>query len=503
MTAVRPERRVPLLRPDARRVLARPFLPGEWGTVAAPTRTNAVLSRVLALPDDRVTAVLAEVRRRFGDRHVDFDDVLRRHGTMVMRAQDGHPELSDARLRLVGAYFTQEYAVEAAALTNPSIVPAPHAATAPAGDLPFVMSLRAIGEGHLSSIVFRSGVLGADHSVEVDPPSGRVVGAARTEPVYDRAMFSRQLVANGAATQVVDTIMGTLSDRFTMDELESWLHAFTANQSLDPAMHEVVRLSHWLASANYIAQFPDDSAIGDRVLFPAGPTESRGMEDARFVRFVEDDGSARYYATYTAYDGFTVRSQLIDTVDFRSFRIMTLNGLPARTKGAALFPRRVDGAYAAVMRPDRETIAVATSSNLRDWQREPTVVWRPGSAPWDLIQLGNNGSPIETEAGWLVITHGVGPMRRYALGALLLDRDDPSHPLAYLPEALLEPSEEERDGYVPNVVYSCGALVHGGRLVLPYGVADVGTAVATFPLDELLDRLRTEGRAHVEDVAGR
>lgn len=415
---------------------------------------------------------------------------------MVQSSHDGLVDLSDERVRLLGAYFTQEYAIEAAALTNPSMVAAPDPATTSDGDLPFIMSARAIGEGHLSSIVFRSGVLDAAGGAQVDPLSGYVVGAQRSAPAYDAAMFSRQLVTAGADADIVAALLRHLPPRFSMEELESWLHAFTADQSVDKATHDMLRLSHWLASTNYIASFPDDSQVGDRVLFPAGPSESRGMEDARFVRFVDDDG-VRYYATYTAYDGFTVRPQLIETPDFRSFRILTLHGVEDQTKGMALFPRRIDGRYAALTRPDRESIAFATSDHPRDWEAEPAVVWRPGTVTWDLIQLGNNGSPIETDAGWLVLTHGVGPMRRYAIGALLLDLHDPVRPLGYLPHALLEPAGDERDGYVPNVVYSCGGLVHADNLVVPYGFSDTGSAIATFPLAELLDRLVRSGRARL------
>jgi predicted GH43/DUF377 family glycosyl hydrolase len=329
--------------------------------------------------------------------------------------------------------------------------------------------------------------------VQVDRPGRFVVDGTSVDTVYDRAMFQRELIEEGADEDLTAFVMGRIPPQFTANELESWLHALDGYQFGAAAVHEIVRLSHWLVSSNYSASFPEDTAISERLLFPVGPAESRGMEDARFVRFVDDDGTVRYFATYTAYDGFTIRPQLIETSDFASFRISTLNGVRDQTKGMALFPRRIGGRYVALTRPDRESIAVAMSDDPREWVLDPTTVWRPGTTTWDLVQLGNNGSPIETRAGWLVLTHGVGPVRRYVLGALLLDLDDPTRPLGYLPQALLEPSEDERDGYVPNVVYSCGGLVHGDRLVVPYGFSDIGTAVATFPLDELLDRLTTVG----------
>lgn len=492
---VRPVRSGPLLLPDVDRVLARPFVPGEWNSVAERPRISVVIERVLAIPDAQVESTLRQVVARFGDRHRDLDAVLVRHAGVVVRSNPGLDDLDGARLRLLGAFFTQEYAVEAAALTNPSMVPAPWA---DAGDdgalpdddgaLPIVLSARAIGEGHVSSIVFRRGRVHADGRVEITPPGPHLEPAARAEPEYDRAVFSRQLVAEGADADVVARLLRNVPDRLSMEQLEGRLHAFTSQRELDTATHEAVRLVHWLASANYRATFPPDSRLDARVLFPVGPTESRGMEDARFTR-VDDDGRTRYLATYTAYDGFSVRPQLLETDDFLGFRSTTIGGDVPPGKGMAIFPRRVDGRWMAVVRPDHETIAVAASDHLREWSERPTAVARPGSAPWDLVQLGNNGSPIETEAGWLVLTHGVGPMRRYALGALLLDRDDPTRPLGYLPDPLLEPAPDERDGYVPNVVYSCGGLVHAGRLVVPYGTSDRGTAAAAFPLDRLLEAL--------------
>lgn len=487
----------PLLEPDVRRVLARPFVPGEWHTVGRP-RIAVVVDRVLAVPDDEADAALAQVVDGFGDRHRDLDAVLVRHAWMVAGTHGVLDDMSPVRLRLLGAYLTQEYAVEAAALTNPSMVPAPGAGVDGDGVLPVVLSARAIGEGHVSSIVFREGLVRADGTVTVHPAGRHVEPARRTEPDYDRRMFSRQIVGEGADPVLVDRMLGELPAHFSMEQLEGWLRAFTAQRSVDTATHEVVRLAHLLASANYVATFPDGSSLDARVLFPVGPTESRGMEDARFVRFVDDDGSVRYHATYTAYDGFTVRPQLIETADFRMFKVATIGGRADPGKGLALFPRRIGGRFAALTRPDHESIAVAFSDHRRFWSDEPVIVWRPGGATWDLIQLGNNGSPIETDAGWLVLTHGVGPMRRYVFGALLLDREDPTRPLGYLPDALLAPQEAERDGYVPNVVYSCGGLVHAGVLVVPYGFSDRGTAVATFPLDEVLDRLVAAGNAGLD-----
>jgi predicted GH43/DUF377 family glycosyl hydrolase len=246
---------------------------------------------------------------------------------------------------------------------------------------------------------------------------------------------------------------------------------------------------HWLATSNYQITFSPDSPISERVIFPASPTESHGMEDARFVRFVEDDGSVRYYATYTAYDGQQILPQLIETTDFVEFRILTLNGARAHNKGMALFPRRLRGRFAMLSRHDNESIHFLTSDDIHFWNHGDPL--QAPSHAWELIQIGNCGSPIETEAGWLVLTHGVGPMRRYTIGAMLLDRDDPRRIIGRLDEPLLEPEREERNGYVPNVVYTCGAIVHNGRLILPYGFSDTGVGIATASLDELLSRLES------------
>lgn len=488
MRAIQLHRFASCIEPDARRVLARPFIPGDWANITAGSRVEAVVQRILAIPDEKIAGLLEQVRRRFASRHADFDAVLDHHAALVAEhlPTDG---ISADRRRLVGAYFTQEYAVEAAAITNPSIVPAPEQRGVAPGELRFVLSARAIGEGHISSVAFRSGTLDVAGGVRMDPAGRHVVGGMRQEPSYDRRIFERRLVEYGADEEAVAFALGRIPHRFTMEELETWLHRIDGDQFSGAPIHEALRLAHWLAASNYVTTFPETSAIGERVLFPAGPTESRGMEDARFVHFAEDDGTHVYYATYTAFDGFMTLPQLIETPDFRTFSIATLNGVQSQTKGMALFPRRVGGSYAALTRPDRESIAITMADHVREWGAAPQVILRPGSTPWDLVQLGNCGSPIETSAGWLVLTHGVGPMRRYVLGAMLLDRDDPTRILGALPDALLEPAEDQRDGYVPNVVYSCGGLIHQDWFVVPYGYADVGTGIAVFALEDLLERL--------------
>jgi predicted GH43/DUF377 family glycosyl hydrolase len=476
----------PRLLPDSRRVLARPFVPGEWAAVHGTTRLETILERIAQISDAEAAGLLAEVRAGFGSRHADLDALLEDHCATVAPhlADDG---LAPERRRLVGAYLTREYALEAAALSNPSIVLAPDQEGVVDGAVRFIVSLRAVGEGHLSSIELRSGTLGAAGHIALDEPGPWASTGIRSSPEgYDKHLFRVKLAELGADDGVVARVVDHLPDPFGRDELEAAITAVYDGLSASAA-HESVKLIHLLAASNYVVTFTDGTPLSERVLYPAAPRESQGMEDARLVRFTGEDGAVTYYATYTAYDGFSILPQLIETPDFRAFRIATLNGAAAQNKGMALFPRKVGGSYMALGRQDRESITIMTSDNVRFWTTSDQL--HPPSQPWELVQTGNCGSPMETEAGWLVLTHGVGPMRRYTLGAILLDLDDPSRVIARLPDPILGPDESERDGYVPNVVYSCGGIVHDGCLVLPYGFSDVGAAFALIGMDDLLDRL--------------
>ena len=489
------------LVPDPRRVITKPFLPGEQIYPDGSSRLQVVLERVMALSEREVADTLARARQAFAGRHRDLDTVLdRSHGIVATRLdplEPGGAPLSLDRRRLVGAYFTHEYSIEAAALGNPSIVAAPDQSGLDAGEVRFVMSLRAIGEGHISSIEFRSGVIGADASVELDTASRYAVTGDRTPHAYDKGFFTTKLDDLARLNDVEERVLARLEDPFTMAELEAAIdgleHDGLEHDGLERSNSgETTRLLHWLASSNYRTSFPSSTDISERVLFPGGPTESRGMEDARFVRFVGDDGAVTYYATYTAFDGHQILPQLLETEDFTEFRVATLTGRAAHNKGMAIFPRQIDGNFVALGRHDNVNNFVMTSTDIRVW-RDATVIQEP-ERPWELMQLGNCGSPVETGAGWLVITHGVGPFRQYALGALLLDLDDPSQVIGHLEEPLLSPQHDEREGYVPNVVYSCGSMIHGEHLVLPYGYADVGARIATIRVDELLSRLTSSAR---------
>jgi predicted GH43/DUF377 family glycosyl hydrolase len=489
---------IPLVRtahrllPDPRRVLAKPYSPGEDVLAGGVSRAALLMGRILLIPDADVGQLLAEVLAGFAHRHHSFDDLLERHFELVAHLVDSTEPLSRERRLLIGAYFTCEYSVEAAALFNPSIVIAPQQDGVGAGQQRFVMSLRAVGEGHLSSIEFRSGVVSAAGELAFDPPGRYLVGGHRTDPSrYDKALFGAKLGELGARNELTDRVLEPLSSHFTHSDLETSLQSLEAHGPPAAIWFETSRIIRILASSNYVTTFPASSTLSERVLFPAGPNETRGMEDARFVRFVEDDGAVRYYATYTAYDGFEIIPQLIETEDFRSFGISTLNGVAAQNKGMALFPRRIGGKYVMLSRKDRENLHIASSDNVRFWN-DVADLYQP-SSPWELLVTGNCGSPLETEAGWLVLTHGAGPMRRYALGALLLDLEDPGKIIGRLREPFLLPDEREREGYVPNVVYTCGGLIHGDQVLLPYGFSDSGIGVATIPLQSLLSELRAAG----------
>jgi predicted GH43/DUF377 family glycosyl hydrolase len=482
------------LVPDPRRVLAKPYLPGEETLLPGQSRAALLMARILAIPEVDVAALNTTIMQRFDGRHRHFKQMLENQFDALAAHVPDATAVSDERRLLIGAYFTHEYAVEAAALFNPSIVPSPDQTGLTSGSMRFVMSLRAVGEGHLSSIEFRTGVLDAHAGMTFDDPGTNLVGGRRTPPAhFKKTRFATKLLELGARNDLSSSVMNRLGDLFTLDELEASLSGLEVHGPPPAVWFETVKIIRMLATSNYVTTFPADSQLAERVIFPASPNESRGMEDARFVRFTADDGRVTYHATYTAYDGFSILPQLIETDDFVRFTVSTLNGAAAQNKGMALFPRQIDGKYVMLSRKDRENLHLATATDVHHWN-DVVELYRP-QQPWELLQIGNCGSPIETEAGWLVLTHGVGPMRRYAIGALLLYLDDPQRVIGHLRDPFIEPDESEREGYVPNVVYTCGAIVHGDRLVVPYGFSDAGIAVAHLPLAELLEALLTSPAA--------
>jgi predicted GH43/DUF377 family glycosyl hydrolase len=473
--------------PDPHRVITKPYLPGEQVFPDGQSRAKVVITRILAMPESEVVSTLSATQQQFAGRHIGLNTTLERNYALVADHIDHPGDLSPERRLLIGAFFTHEYSIEAAALSNPSIVPALDQSGLSQGEQRFVLSLRAIGEGHISSIEFRSGVIDARGTITMDEPSRYAATGTRRSPKYDKQVFTTKLEELGAFNEITRTCLDPLPSHFTFEQLEAAIVDLD-RQGIDRTVAlQTTKIIHWLASSNYTMTFPAESEISERVVFPAGPTESHGMEDARFVHFTRDDGTVVYYATYTAYDGHQILSQLIETPDFVTFRIATLNGRAAHNKGIALFPRKIDGRYAALSRQDNENNYLMLSDSVRSWDETDKI--QIPDRPWELMQIGNCGSPLETEAGWLVITHGVGPLRQYSLGAVLLDKQDPCRMIGHLKEPLLTPSEDEREGYVPNVVYSCGSMIHGNLLVLPYGISDTGAGIATAPLDDLLMRL--------------
>jgi predicted GH43/DUF377 family glycosyl hydrolase len=472
-----------ILKPNNARVVYRPF------DLIDQQRVMKIMARVMELSETEVDAMLAGVMTEFHGRHQRLQQFFLNRFEAFHEHLLTDRTLSDNRKALIGSYFTQEYALESAALFNPSMIWHPNQDGVPKDSKRFILSLRATGEGHISSLSFRSGTVDAHGNIAIDKPTGFVTAPAVVpNSQYDKSLFLRKLVELGIANGFVELVFGALEDQFTMADLETSVR-FVLRQNR-------ARLQEWtslskavlgLAKANYEIECDSQSDVSERIIFPYSPTETNGIEDARFVEFTDDDGGRRYYATYTAFDGSVVFPQLMETDDFLRFKISTLNGPEVKNKGMALFPRKIGGMYAMISRQDGENMYLMYSDMLAFWYQKQ-ILLKP-TYPWEYVQVGNCGSPIETEAGWLVLTHGVGPMRKYAIGAILLDRDDPAKVLGRLAQPLLAPDENERAGYVPNVVYSCGALIHADRLIIPYAMSDYASTFATVPVAEVLEAM--------------
>ena len=417
------------LRPDPARVVVRPFKPATEPRDLNPTdktRANHIVDRVLALDPETARRELDDVLENFQSRHRNLLELFEARAIDMEDAFTEHATFTQEQRRLVGAYFMLEYSFEAAALFNPSIVPHVDQSGAPADGLRFILSLRAVGEGHVSSLTFRSGSIAADGGVTLDP----------------QARFA-------SIPQVKNRIVGPNGDEVDLT-------------------------------------FGADEDISERVIFPVTDAQSNGIEDARFVAF-DDDGKRQFYATYTAYNGRAIRSELIQTRDFLTFRMTPLAGTAAKNKGMALFPRRIDGQYAMIARQDNENLYIIYSKDLYTWDGGVAIL-KP-KFPWEFVQIGNCGSPIELDEGWLMLTHGVGPVRKYAIGGVLLDKTNPSKVLARTREPLIRPEPAEREGYVPNVVYTCGAMRHNDQIILPYAVSDTFSKFATIKIAALIGLL--------------
>jgi predicted GH43/DUF377 family glycosyl hydrolase len=480
MKTIQVRRAGTMLYPDRTRVLLRPF------HHMSDRRAMIICTQVMALPEGEVRALLERLLVEFGTRHRKIREFFRRRFEEVRPYLPPEEKLSEKRELLLGAYFSHEYSHEAAALFNPSIVPYHNQAEVPPGSLRFVLSLRATGEGHISSITFRTGVLDANANITIDAASRYSLEPLLVpHAAYEKGMFERKLDELGLADGFSRQVLNALGKSFTLDELRTRVSLALKQLRVQSRETEAVaRKILILAQSNYEVRFEPDSGLSERVLFPTTPLQSNGIEDARFVLFQDEECRRTYYATYTAYGGRQIQPQFLETADFVHFKFVTLSGPAVQNKGMALFPRKIKGRYAMLGRQDAENIYVMFSDHLHFWHTAQLVL-KP-AFPWEFIQLGNCGSPIETEAGWLVLSHGVGPMRKYCIGAFLLNLDDPAKVIGRLREPLITPNEDEREGYVPNVVYSCGALLHGRQLIIPYGTSDYATTFATLPLDEVL-----------------
>ena len=469
----------PTLVPDHSRVLMRPFRPSTDGIA------RRIVARVMALSEDEAAGVLERVLGEFSHRHERVETFFQKRYEQVKIYLDPGAQPSDKKQKLIGAYFTHEYSVEAAALFNPSIVPHPDQSGLSKGELRFILSLRATGEGHISSITFRVGTISLQGNITLTPRVPLVMEPKHAPDVaYAKGLFANKLEKAGVQNDFCRRVLDKLHEDFTLKELHAVMHASGLADVSDAKASRAARSILLLAESNYEVDFAPASDLSQRVLFPSAPSQSNGIEDARFVRFQNDDGTFNYYATYTAYDGKITLPQLLETPDFVHFKFSVLNGPAVQNKGMALFPRKINGQYVMLSRQDDENLLIMFSNNILFWS-EPKLLVVPAQ-PWEFFKIGNCGSPIETEAGWLVLSHGVGAMRKYCLGAFLLDLHDPTRVIRRLREPLLCPTELEREGYVPNVVYTCGALLHGRELIIPYAMSDSATSFATVSLDELL-----------------
>lgn len=479
---VRVQRHPEKLTSDDKRVMARYFL------VGGESRIRAVIDRVMSLTEQEVDELLSHVHKRFESRHRQIETVFDRHAGYVRHLVGNFESLSPNRLHLLGAYFTMEYSIESAALFNPSIVRHPDQTGVAAGSVRFLMSLRATGEGHVSSIVFRTGMSDASGNINFDPPS-RYAAKMRvqTDRDYEKRLFFLKLIEMGAYNDSARMVLDELDEFFTLPQLTQKLEEIRHRADRPSPFTETEDNMLWLARSNYRLILPPTSNPEDMVIFPTSENESRGIEDVRLTHFVDDDGTSRYFGTYTAYNGFRILPQILETKDFHTVDIHTLNGRYVQNKGMALFPRKINGLYYMVSRLDGENMFLMKSDNVYFWNDAQRL--QQPRYPWEFVQIGNCGPPIETEAGWVLLTHGVGPMREYCIGVVLLDLDDPTKVIGHLADPLIVPEEEERDGYVPNVVYSCGALLHGDRLIIPYAMSDSASSFASLSMSELLDQL--------------
>jgi len=517
-----------LFSPDPSRIIAR-FL------YLNDERSADIIRKVLAMPETEVNIAISQLLRRYSRRHRNISRIFEKHFARLAPIFDkievNEEDLSPSQKSLIGSYFTLEYSIESAAFFNPSIVEDLDQSGTRSDEKRVIFSFRATGEGHISSIVFRTGILDRNNNLSLEPV-GKMLAEADVikRNFYDKKTFQEKLVEMSKAENTISPvviekpienpdhinvippvttgspnakkkapkvasfafIMDKLGDNFTYGELMRNLAIAIKDPDISEDQIKILNHMMWLASSHYEINFSIDSAISERVIFPVSATEQKGIEDARFVKFTDDNGDVTYYATYTAYDGSSILPKLISTKDFYNFRILPINGQLARDKGMALFPRKIKGKYAMLCRIDGVNNYIAYSDSINIWN-DAKIIQRPKYS-WDLVQMGNAGSPIETESGWLVITHAVGPMREYTLSASLFDLENPEIEIGRLNEPLMVSNEEEREGYVPNVIYSCGSIIHNNDLIIPYAMSDHSSTYATVNLKELLNVLLASGK---------
>jgi len=474
-----------ILYPDKNRVIARYFNNGD-------ERAREIIKKVHNLPDEDVLLALNQTLRKFSIRHRNISKLFKKHfNNLLFHFADLEIDpatISEQRKLLIGSFFTHEYSIEAAALFNPSIIEHPDQSGLGNGERRVILSLRSTGEGHISSIVFRRGILNNVGDFIIRPPGDLIEEAEIIKRhKYEKGDFFHKLLEMDISPALTELMIAELPGKFEYRQLVRKVNEILKKNNLSPEKHRAVEKTIWLADAHYEVSFSLDTDISERVLFPVSETESKGIEDARFVRFQCENGKITYFATYTAYDGVTILPKLLQTDDFYDFKVIPLHGPYAANKNLALFPRKINGAYAMLSRVDGVNNYIMFSDLIHVWEKAQ-ILQQP-KRPWEFIQIGNCGSPIETDKGWLLITHGVGPMRKYCIGASLLDLDDPTREIGRLKEPLIVPDEDEREGYVPNVVYTCGSIIHNDELIVPYAMSDYCTGFANIPMDELLDTL--------------
>jgi len=474
--------------PDPSRVIARFFY-------ISDERSKYIISNVLAMSESEVYTTLSKVLRGFSRRHRNISMIFETHFNKLYNLFDElgikPGNVNQSHKLLIGSYFTVEYSIESAAFFNPSIVEDPDQSELGPDEKRVILSFRATGEGHISSIVFRSGIINKNNNLIIEPVGKMLAEAERIKRhIYHKESFIKKLDEMRDFDNKIspDFVLEKLGNSFTYGELKRAVEETRKTPHLTANKELIVNQMMWLAKSHYEVDFSIDSAISERVIFPISETERNGIEDARFVKFTEDNGEVTYYATITAYDGLSILPKLLTTKNFYHFKGLPIHGELAQNKGMALFPRKINGKYAMLCRIDGMNNYLAYSDNINIW-REAKLIQKP-KYPWDLIQVGNGGSPIETEEGWLVITHGVGPMREYVLGASLYERANPEKEIGRLKSPLIAPNNEEREGYVPNVVYSCGSIVHNKNLIVPYAMSDYASTYATIDLNELLNELK-------------